>query len=753
MPGPARSTAGEDFVRVAGRHPECRRAALVSSGSDRIAVQLELNVEMPLHIKAMGVSPSGVREVEPVTAILPPSYPWASPSFFLREDFPRDFPHLMPFSRMPKPCLVDGGQDEYFLQFGLAEYGVFNLVEQLAIWLRKAAVGNLLDPVQGWEPALRFGGNALMQVDAHLVRELVTRNGGWRVVAARYVRRGALDATLSDSVASWLSCEGDLKPLSPAKVNEVFSVRQTKPDTRVGNTVVVIIWPDKNPDGSPHVSSKYLPESMMTLAELEGRAKHVGCVRGLKTFMSNLERACRNGVLQDPIPIGIVLCARRPVHLVGTTSDVELLPYVVELRAETARASLLRSAAEEPVAPAIHHQPASRFLLRALSGSKKRVSLAFLGCGSVGSKLAMHAGRGGQAIVFVADHSYLRPHNLARHALTADCIFENKAAALARELGALGSQPIVFERDLVGALRDPEASRSAIPRSAGAVINSTASLLVREALIAAPAMRARAFEAALFGRGRGAFLLAEGEGRNPDHGDLVAELYATPDDEAMIDLLTREEGLTQVQVGQGCGSLTMIMDDARLSIMAAGLCQEINRALDGPLEHGSIAVGVMEENGSSTRWSRRPVPAFTRVEVANGAGWQLRLSSKVVRRIRGETAMSQGMETGGLMIGVASARLRTVTVVDVLEAPPDSRRTPTLFVLGKSGLQEAIVDRHERSGRTLFDVGTWHSHLRDTGPSALDHSTARALATERAPPSVLLIVTPNSFHAVMGSAA
>ena len=204
--GIAAGTAGLAYVirSLAGR---------ISSGSDRIAVQLELNVEMPLHMKAMGVSPSGVREVEPVTAILPPSYPWASPSFFLREDFPRDFPHLMPFSRMPKPCLVDGGQDEYFLQFGLAEYGVFNLVEQLAIGLRKAAVGNLLDPVQGWEPALRFGGNALMQVDAHLVRKLVTRNGGWRVVAARYVRRGALDATLSDSVASWLSCEGDLKPL------------------------------------------------------------------------------------------------------------------------------------------------------------------------------------------------------------------------------------------------------------------------------------------------------------------------------------------------------------------------------------------------------------------------------------------------------------------------------------------------------------------------------------------------------------
>lgn len=32
------------------------------------------------------------------------------------------------------------------------------------------------------------------------------------------------------------------------------------------------------------------------------------------------------------------------------------------------------------------------------------------------------------------------------------------------------------------------------------------------------------FEAALFGRGRGAFLLADGKGHNPSHCDLIAEL-------------------------------------------------------------------------------------------------------------------------------------------------------------------------------------------------------------------------------------
>lgn len=54
------------------------------------------------------------------------------------------------------------------------------------------------------------------------------------------------------------------------------------------------------------------------------------------------------------------------------------------------------------------------------------------------------------------------------------------------------------------------------------------------------------------------------------------------------------------------------------------------------------------------------------------------------------------------MIGTCSARLRTVTVVDLLPAPPDSRRSASLFVLGTEGLAAAIKARHIESGSTLF---------------------------------------------------
>lgn len=722
--------------------PECGRPR----------IRIDMNVEMPLDMKADGISSSGVRSCEPVVLKLPAAYPWQSPHFYLREDFPRNFPHLMPFSATPRPCLVEGDQDEYFLQFGLVEYGIFHLVEQLAIWLRKAAISGLIDPAQGWEPMLRRDFRDIVEIDAEVARNVVTKNGGWVTWQGRFFRRGAPDACLNDATQTWISSKGVQTPLMQKSDDRTFTSRRANLDASLGNAVVGLVWPDKNPDGTPRMSETYLPESVATLRDLRARAVELGCGRGLETFLANVERSFTGMSLLAPIPIGIVLCVRRPIHLIDSTSDIELLPYVVEIRANQNRTSLFAQGDDEPVAPAMHYQSLTAALLRGLSGAPARTGLAMLGCGSVGSKLAMHAVRGGQDIVAVSDESSLRPHNLARHALGAEHVSSNKADALAKELVGFGKAPTVHKGDLSHDLRESEHVKQIIPRAAGAAINSTASLSVREALdsAATPHLRARLFEAALFGRGRGAFLLADGKGHNPSHCDLIAELYATLDDGRATELLFDPTGgLAEIQIGQGCGSLTMTMDDARLSAMTASLSLEISSALDAPTQEGLIVIGTADEDSPSTRWTRYSVPAFETVDVAGSDGWLLRLSRRVADRIRAEAKAYSSVETGGVMIGLTSARLKTVTVVDLLDAPADSRRTSTLFVLGTDGLQLAVLNRHEQSGRTLFDVGTWHSHLQDEGPSSTDWKTAADLARERAPPSILLIATPTRFHALV----
>jgi hypothetical protein len=738
------------LLRIAKAHPECVGGSVLEPINGRPRIRIDVNVEMPLHMMADGFSESGVRTLEPVILELPELYPWRSPDFYLREDFPRNFPHLMPFAAEPRPCLVDGDQDEFFLQFGLVEYGVFHLVDQLAVWLRKAAISNLIDPKQGWEPALRRDFRNVVECDAEAARGAVNRQGGWTTWQSQFFRRGEQSSGLDANAEVWISSKGIQTPLSRKPEDQNFTFRQLLADVGIGNTVATVIWPDKNPDGSPFISATYFPETVRTLRELRVRAADVGCGRGLETFLSNLERSFSGMYLPVPIPIAVILCVRRPVHLIGSTSEIELLPYVLDIRANKDRATLFALGNDEPVVPAMHYQSLTHGLLQTLSGSPQRPALAILGCGSVGSKLAFHAAREGLSIASVCDDASLRPHNMARHALGPTLVGTNKAEALARELEGFGLSPAVHRGDLSRALI--EALDTVIPKIAGAALNSTASLSVREALVASAdaRLKPRLFEAALFGRGQGAFLLVDGNGHNPTHCDLMAEMYATIDDDRAAHLLfDPAEGLSAIQIGQGCGSLTMAISDARLSAMTAGLSLEIGSALDAPVSDGSIVIGIGDDHGASTKWSRRFVPPFETVTIAGSDGWELRLSRRVADRIRAEANLHRNVETGGIMIGLTSARLKTVTVVDLVEAPVDSKRTANLFVLGTKGLQVAIQDRHSASGQTLFDVGTWHSHLADEGPSATDWQTAADLAAERAPPSILLITTPRRFFAIL----
>lgn len=756
MSGEALRTHAQTFVAAAVRHPQCRDARIAQVSDESALIVLDLAVEMPQHMKADGVSESGVRRVETATVRLGPSYPWSSPTFYLRSDFPRDLPHLQPAppDALPRPCLIDGNQREYFFQYGLLELGVFHLVHQLVLWLQHAAEGALIDPEQGWEPTLRRDLSHLLVIDAERCRAMADRNGGHRVLKANYYRSGPADARFADGVFSIVEASTETVPLK-REDKDLFTARRAD-DAALGNTVCCVAWPDKLATGAPFVAGTYMPESVTTLAALRQRAADLNCTRALEAFLGSLERCFSGYVLEPPVPIAIVLCARRPFHLLGSSSAIELLPYVLEVRAVRGRSSIFAAGDDEPAAPAMQLDRTNPALLRSVSGAPEAGPVAMLGCGSVGSKMAMHLARCGIEIPVLCDEGMLRPHNMARHALSRSPLAAYKSAELAAELSHLGQFPQIRKGDLVADLATREGRQATLPRRAAYAVNTTASLSVREALSALSPqdVKPRLAEAALFGRGRGGFLLIEGADHNPTLSDLTAELYATIRSERLRSLLFDPVyGLAEVQIGQGCGSLTMPMTDMRVAAMTAALTEALVDAVKEANGSGRIIVGASGEGSPDTHWHVQPVTSFELVPIEPMDGWTLRISQRVLDDIRAEMGRYPSVETGGVMIGTCSARLRAVTVVDLLPAPPDSERSPERFVLGTRGLKKAIRARHRESGDTLFDVGTWHSHLVNQGPSPLDRQTAQELAAERPPPSVLLIATPSRLYALMHRSA
>lgn len=611
----------------------------------------------------------------------------------------------------------------------------------MSIWFARAAIGRLADEKYGWEPINR----------EMVFHEVVFDRD---TVIAKYVGKDAGNVWLRSNfiqfpvgndeiLAVWTGATIAPKILDVTK----FPFSYQTPEA-AGTTVTAVLWPAQKA-----ISEDILPDTVATLGQLETRAYAYGLGDQFRQLLADLETRFKGKWTREPIPVAVVFCVRRPFHLMGRASDIEVLVYWLKFHRPKAAKPPPALGKDDPVFPARQVDMPSPALFRHVSGAPVFPDTSIIGCGSVGSNLAMHLARSGARILAVSDRAMLRPHNMARHALARHPFPRFKATELAIELGALGDTPASNTENVITALSKPADLLRIVPAATGLLVNTTASRLVREALSAGAGgkIKARIAEVTLFGRGDGAFVFVEGKGGNPSLSQLEASLYASVSERERQLLFDPDTGLTQVQIGDGCGSLTMPMTDARLSAMTAAATEEITRmATTDAGGAGQVAIGVRDGSGLTTSWRRMDVPAFTRVKV-EGGDWTLDISEDVVQRMRSEIAAYPAVETGGLLVGTCNSRLRAITVVDILPAPEDSKRSAALFVLGTKGMRKLVSQRYRESGGSLFDVGTWHSHLADQGASPLDWKTAKSLAEERPPPAVLLICTPKRFLAITGT--
>lgn len=70
-------------------------------------------------------------------------------------------------------------------------------------------------------------------------------------------------------------------------------------------------------------------------------------------------------------------------------------------------------------------------------------------------------------------------------------------------------------------------------------------------------------------------------------------------------------------------------------------------------------------------------------------------------------------------------------------------------MIGTEGLTEAIEAYAASCAHGLTVLGTWHSHLGATPPSARDRQTAIHIGNARLAPSMLLVHTPAGYRALL----
>ncbi|MCW5750714.1 MAG: Mov34/MPN/PAD-1 family protein [Alphaproteobacteria bacterium] len=734
---------------------------------DYVAVPLEVGVELPSRGPIGAID---IRAREPVFLLFDRKrYPFKAPSAWSdRKDFPKSkLPHLNP----TKPgaaanfCLHRGSLDAWF-----AEHAVLDLVGRVRFWLRDAARGRLIPHRDLFEPTRPYDPFGQTVFDPVAFTGTVTAawadhdgSAGFRLVAYELLDKEAeaaigMSGYTARSVTVVPPDEAQTQLTLARVINELADNDAYKKLFKK-RLFGVLAWANADT-----VTDEHFAELPDTLDGLIAWTERLGIPsRDALTIYLDGDFHLLGGV---PVTVAI----RRPRPVLGAGGDIELITFLIIAGGE----HWPKNGAWDlgaTVYVADHRTPLTPPFARHLSSHARDVAIPrtlLLGCGALGSKLALHFGRSGQTSLTLVDPALLSPHNVVRHALGGRRIGMAKSEALKEQIVELypgqTEEALGITANTADALDYLLGDRQAELEAHSHLVDATASVQVFNMLVGAPLPATLSVVRLEIGdRGRLGLLSLEGPGRNPRLDDLQAALFDFALDDPAVSrwlTVTREaresqvgSGLEEIQIGLSCGSATMRLADETASFHAAGMAGRLRARLSAteidPRAGGVIYRTVLEEGGAA-RADERKVSAVTIATARNDPRWQVRFAGGLVDRMRDALRQARPSETGGLMIGMVHAKRRTVYVTRLLDAPRDSEGTPMAFVRGVDDLPEAVADIERRSGGLLGYVGEWHTHP-GGGP---DLSITDLVAASRLKrvldlvplPTHIVVVTPRGVY-------
>ena len=379
------------------------------------------------------------------------------------------------------------------------------------------------------------------------------------------------------------------------------------------------------------------------------------------------------------------------------------------------------------VIPAAATPSLDRSLAVRMSGveAAEPAMIAAIGAGALGSQVIMNLARQGVGKWTILDRDDLLPHNLARHALFADAVCQPKAEFLAQEIRALLGDAAAAEavRLDVLDLAPDNAEYAKLLASPSRIYDFSASRAVARHLARLP-HQTPVTSAFLTADERHLVVLVEGEGRFPRLDDLELQLCeAVTRDGRLADLFAPAKG-NPVHYGGTCSDVTVTYAQDTMAAFAGIASAFLKQNLAGMDPH--IRVWRLSPE------NLRVVPIQVEpqnVSVPQVDGWEVRVSDRAVGAMWRLRASRLPNETGGVLVGAIDVHSRVLYVAGALPAPPDSQEWPTCYIRGVRGLSKRVEQIREMTGEVLCYVGEWHSHPAgaSAAPSGLDRKALRLL--------------------------
>ncbi|MFK5938589.1 MAG: Mov34/MPN/PAD-1 family protein [Sulfurimonas sp.] len=665
---------------------------------DLVCFDIDVKVNLPSSYKVKSQTDKGVKDLEKVTLEFPKEFPYKAPKVYLRDDFNRNFPHINPITDKFNPCIFEGSVDE-LLQQPLWMDGI---LDQLIDWLETSASNSLINPVQGWEP---------MRVDD---------NNGFLV----YDRENLL-SNCKENFATEISYK---------KLEKILIARVPKIENENFKNSYMFCF------SSNKVSDEYMPNSINNFVKLVEFTKQ----NNIDYFKESINKNFKQLIKEKVQILFLSLFIKRPYTVIGTYSDMEILHFALELKKHKKKKNGVHQNANVSILSGLNFSDTK--LLQQFSGAnqvtKENQVIMQIGCGSLGSKIALHLARNGNDNFKLIDEKYFVPNNNARHALFSSSSLNLKVELLQKAMQEIGLNNVNSISKNIFDIGDFKTTDGDI------IIDSTASLSVNNYLTKKE-FEGRLIHTSLYNNGTIAFIGVEGKNREVKIIDIISLMYQKCTEDNEIAKRITDTHATYQSLGQGCGSFTTICSDATISISSAGMSNLIQSKIDnGFSDNGEFLLGIMDEHSLGMSWKTTDIKPLSvkSIKGPQGEDWEIRIFQNVLDEINIESKKWNDLETGGILIGHISIPTQTIVITGQIEAPQDSERGKSKFYSGVKCLSDKLKSIEKSSAEMITQLGTWHSHPNSSSnPSSIDLDSKKKMYKDRNwMPTVCLIWSKNS---------
>lgn len=712
-----------------------------------IAVPVKLKVELPPLGPVAGLD---IKEQEPILiGFSLGQYPSTAPNVYTnRPNFPKSIvPHMyLPTAGLPAGfCLIKGGSTAYDEWY--ANKTIKDVLIRVANWLRDAGAGMLAIDGGQYDPLRLVSYTGYMTYDYdHLAR--VVRQKSALSPGSNFACLQLEDTAPKSDQYSWhlrKIVSADQLELATAE-EKAEGVKESDDRSKKMLYRGFLLWANKDePIYDFDVDLPFTWESFKFFCD-----KHLIDPGPLEQELIKWPSAY--------ITYPIIVAIKRPLQVLGFSDSIEFVNFDLVLRKEAFDEKGIRP--EIKLSVNKHLQPLTAQKAQAISAFTPLTSDSVLvaGAGALGSKVVLHHLKSGRKHMFVADTNTLLPHHMVRHGLGTAYLFQNKANALGNEAKLLfPDEP----QSLTGLSLNAEHILTSVPSVEyfDWIYDFTAATPFFHRLIKAKlSEKTKVAKGYISDFGNLGILMIEGPQRNPRVDDLQILLYQQALKEAEIQKWLQREAAAEsssqnILIGVGCSTDTTVLAGDMVSLHAAWMSGQLKQEIARFTRPDGLVFlnRIQHDPYFAPSVTLHMIQPLSVIAAVNDPQWQVRFAHGILDDLKTQMQQASPIETGGILVGCANHKTKTIHVTDTIAAPPDSTANEVCFCRGKEGLAKAIQHIVDQTGRQLGYIGEWHSHPEGpNGMSRKDDQTVdrfkREYSQEVTPlPVFLLIVTPDAI--------